>query len=35
MDVKHWTHPAKSVKIIEGQEDNKHTIHVYTDGRKS
>jgi hypothetical protein len=35
MEVKHWTHPAYSVKIIEGQEDSKHTIHVYTDGSKS
>jgi hypothetical protein len=34
MEVKHWTHPAYSVKIIEGQEDRKHTIHVYTDGSK-
>jgi hypothetical protein len=29
MDVKHWTHPANSVKITEGQEDSEHTIHVY------
>jgi ribonuclease HI len=35
MEVKPWTHPAYSVKIIEGQEDSKHTIHVYTDGSKS
>ena len=34
MEVKHWTHPANFVKIIEGQEDSKHTIHVYTDGSK-
>jgi hypothetical protein len=35
MEVKHWTHPAYSVKIIEEQEDSKHTIHVYTDGSMS
>jgi hypothetical protein len=34
MEVKHWTHPANCVKIIEGQEDSKHAIHVYTDGSK-
>ena len=28
MEVKHWTHPADCVKIIEGQEDSKHAIHV-------
>ena len=27
-------HPANSVKITEGQEDSKHTLHVYTDGSK-
>ena len=35
MEVKHWTHPANSVKITEGQEDSKHTIHIHTDGSKS
>jgi hypothetical protein len=35
MEVKHWTHPAYCVKIIEGQEDSKHTIHVYTGRNKS
>jgi hypothetical protein len=35
MEVKHWTEPANSVKITEGQEDSKHAIHVYTDGSKS
>ena len=35
MEVKPWTHPAYSVKIIKGQENSKHTIHVYTDGSKS
>jgi hypothetical protein len=35
MAVKHWTHPAYSVKIIEGQEYSKHTIHIYTDSSKS
>jgi len=35
MEVKHWSHPAYSVKIIEGQEDSKHTINVFTDGSKS
>src|SRR5215468_10515392 len=29
MEVKHWTHPAYSVKITEGQEDSKHAIHIY------
>jgi hypothetical protein len=29
MEVKHWTHPANSVKIIEGQEDSKHAIYIY------
>jgi hypothetical protein len=28
-DVKHWTHPANSIKITEGQEDSKYAIHVY------
>jgi uncharacterized CHY-type Zn-finger protein len=35
MKVKHWTHPANSVKIIEGQKDSKHSRHVYTYGSKS
>jgi len=35
MEVKHWTHPANTVKITDGQEDSKHNIHVYTDGSKS
>ena len=35
MEVKHWTNAAYSVKITEGQEDSKHTVHVYTDGSKS
>jgi len=35
MEVKHWTHPANTVEIIDGQEDSKHSIHVYTDGSKS
>ena len=34
MEVKHWIRPANCVKIIEGQEDSKHAIHVYTDGSK-
>ena len=34
MEEKYWTHPANSFKITEGQEDSKHTIHVYTDGSK-
>ena len=34
MEAKYWTHPANSVKITEGQEDSKHTLHVYTDGSK-
>jgi hypothetical protein len=35
MEVKHWTHPANSIKIIEGQEDSKHAIHIYTDSNKN
>ena len=35
MEVKHWTHPANTVEITDGQEDSKHNIHVYTDGSKS
>ena len=34
MEAKYWKHPGNSVKIAEGQEDSKHTIHVYTDGSK-
>ena len=34
MEVKHWTRPANCVKIIEGQEDSKHAIPVYTNGSK-
>jgi hypothetical protein len=34
MEVKIWTQPAKFYKIIDGQEDSKHTIHAYTDGNK-
>jgi ribonuclease HI len=33
--MKHWTHPANSVKITEGQDNSKHAIHVCTDGSKS
>ena len=29
MEAKYWTHPAKSVKITEGQVDSKHTIYIY------
>ena len=35
MEVKHWTHPANTVEITDGQEDSKHNIYVYTDGSKS
>jgi hypothetical protein len=35
MEVKHWAHPAYSVKIIEEQEDSKDTIKLYTDGSKT
>ena len=31
MDVKNWTHPAKYVNIIEGQEEGTHSIYAYTD----
>jgi hypothetical protein len=34
MEVKHWTHQANCFKIIEGQEDSKYAIHVYSDGSK-
>jgi hypothetical protein len=34
-EVKHWTHPANSFKITEGQEDSKHAVHIYTDGSKN
>jgi len=29
MEVKHWTHPANTVEITDGQEDSKHNI-LYT-----
>jgi ribonuclease HI len=35
MEVKYWNHPAKVVEITAAQEENKHTIHVYTDGSNS
>ena len=35
MEVKHWTHPANTAEITEGQEDSKYNIHIYTDGIKS
>ena len=39
MEVKHWTHPANSVKIIEElvleNETNEHTIQIFTDGSKN
>jgi ribonuclease HI len=35
MEVKYWTHPANCVTITEGQENNKHTVQVYTDGSRS
>jgi len=39
IEVKHWTHPANSFKIIEGQvlenEANEHTIQINTDGSKN
>jgi len=34
MEVKNWKHPANTVEIVDGQEDSKHYIHVYTDGSK-
>ena len=34
MEAKYCTHPGNSVKITEGEEDSKHTIHVYTDGSR-
>jgi ribonuclease HI len=35
MEVKHWTHPANTVEIIDSPEDRKHNIHIYTDGSKN
>jgi hypothetical protein len=35
IEVKHWTHPANTVKINDSQEDRKHNIRVYRDGSKS
>jgi len=35
MEIKHWTHPAYTVEITDGQEDSKHIIYVNTDGSKS
>ena len=34
MEVKNWIHPAKHIKIIEGQEHSTHSIQAYTDGSK-
>jgi ribonuclease HI len=35
MEVKNWTHQAKYVNIIEGQEERTHSIYAYTDGSKN
>jgi len=35
MEVKHWTHPANTVEMTDGQEDSEHNIYVFTDGSKS
>jgi hypothetical protein len=35
MELKYWNHPAKVVEIVAAQEENKHTIQVYTDVSKS
>ena len=35
MEVKNWTHTAKYVNIIEGQEKRTHSIYAYTDGSKN
>jgi hypothetical protein len=35
MEVKHWTHPANTVEIIDSPEDRTYNIHIYTDGSKS
>ena len=35
IEVKYWPHPAKHVKITEGQEDSIHIIQAYTDSSKS
>jgi len=35
MEVKNWTHPAKYVNILEGQEERTHSIYAYTDGSKN
>ena len=28
MEVKNWAHPAKFIKVMDGQEDSKQTIHA-------
>jgi ribonuclease HI len=35
MEVKNWTHPAKYINIIEGQEEGTHSIYAYTGGSKN
>jgi hypothetical protein len=35
VELKNWSHPADAVKIIEGKENQKHTIQLYTDSSKS
>ena len=35
MDIKNWVHPSKHIKIIERQENNTHSLQVYTDGSKN
>ena len=35
MELKNWSYPADTVKIIEGKENKEHTIQLYTDSSKS
>jgi hypothetical protein len=34
IELKDWTHPVDTVTISERNETNKHTIEIFTDGRK-
>jgi hypothetical protein len=34
-EMKHWTHPASTVVIKDGQEDAKYKIQAFTDGSKT
>jgi hypothetical protein len=34
-EMKHWTHPASTMVIKDGQEDDKYKIDAFTDGNKT